>query len=66
MAHSKVTVDIRMGPALAAVSEAVALIRDSLDLIPEWHNAERDELLAKADELIGMCNALRVIRGKVN
>jgi hypothetical protein len=51
MANSHITIDCKMGPAMRATLEAMELVREVMDLIPEWHKSERDALAERVEKL---------------
>lgn len=45
------TVELQSGPVLRACLAALESSRDVLELLPEWHAAERAELVLQVDAL---------------
>ena len=48
------TIDIEMGPVFRASLDVLDLTKEVLDLIPEWHSVEREELTNRAKGLAEM------------
>lgn len=51
-----VEVDVEPGPVLRTALDVVDFAIEVLDLLPSWNNAERDELVSRANGLIDRCN----------
>lgn len=47
MASAQVTINVVAGPALRAVMDVADIACELLELIPEWHEAERAELQSR-------------------
>lgn len=58
MASGQITVEVKAGPAFVGVMSAIEMINEAMDLVPDWHGAERDALSAKAEELKGLFKSL--------
>lgn len=44
MAIANLTVEVKIGPVLYSAIGALRASEAALELVPEWHSAERDEL----------------------
>lgn len=51
------TMEIRKGPALRAALDVLDLVRELDDLIPDWHEREKLELLRRAETLVDQVTA---------
>ena len=51
MASVNVTIEVRIGPVLKAAIELLETVSELQDIIPEWHAAERDDLMQKSRDL---------------
>lgn len=47
-----VNIEVELGPTLRTAIDVLELARDIVELIPDWHQGERDELEARAQALI--------------
>lgn len=54
----KLVWDIEFGPAMRTVLDVVDYAREVFDLIPEWHDAERQELQQRTKTLAETAIAL--------
>jgi len=58
------TMECRIGPTMRAACDVLELVSELLDVIPDWHGAERDELRSRAQALYEIaCQALAVQQG---
>ena len=49
--RSTIILEAEFGPTLRTALDVLDLARDLADFIPEWHAAERDELVARMEAL---------------
>jgi hypothetical protein len=54
MAQAKIIIEVEHGPALRTALDALECAIDVAELIPDWHEQERTELVSR-------CQALRDI-----
>jgi hypothetical protein len=47
-----VNIEVELGPTLRTAIDVLELAREVAELIPDWHAAEREELVARAQALI--------------
>lgn len=47
-----VNIEVQLGPTLRTAIDVLELARDIVELIPDWHSDQRDELEARAQALI--------------
>jgi hypothetical protein len=44
MTAGSLTFDVRLGPAAKLLAAAAVVLDEALEVVPEWHAAERDRL----------------------
>jgi hypothetical protein len=66
MAASNLTVEIRVGPTMRTALDVLELAGELLELIPQWHEAERRELDERRKCLAEIVRDNLIVRGKLN
>ena len=52
MASATIKMDVKIGPTFRACLDVLELSQELLELIPEWHEQERQELFSRVNTLI--------------
>ena len=46
------TVEVEIGPAMRGCMDVLELVSEVLELVPDWHEQERAELLSRTETLM--------------
>ena len=63
MAVAKIRVEVERGPVLRTALDVLEWASELEEIIPDWHEREREELLRRKEALVEIC--LGRLRGSV-